>query len=714
MRNKTTASILAFFLGGLGIHQFYLRNYIRGAIFLLFSWTFIPILFGFVDFLILLVMNEDRFNDKYNKDRIRKSSNINRTSYIPSDSKFKSIPEKKIINPTIPSRTFEDERIDFYKSKDSSIVDVNETSFELNISLIDSNVGDYEEVPYWAHSYVYSFDALDQASLEQKEFYFYFKKKFLENEFIDVDGNTNYAFVLYFDIIKAYEDHNDIELLERQFLLLGEICPKTKNYSHSTFKNLLSKRTDTFSTEKLSEIEKPAYQFEQGYYQYDPDQYKLGRIYKSQLGLNENEVLLLNKFYSQSNVFTSIEGCLIAVVNQYLFVLKSFNKFINEENSSFEKEVEFFKKKIKQFYKDNSEYGYSNIDYINEIAETEIYQTIFRRIENFIRHELGHTRKLKTDFFYNLHNLDKEFDARIGEIVDKVNKSNKESIVQPDKKTQILLNAQNVNRWKIEFSKLKENFDKNNYSDFLESIIHLEEVNQKNPNIEHIFYEASKFIAKYDKVKALQFYAKYIHYDLKSKKFDYKQMNKTIQKSLFKNEVQIENFKDIIAKLIETRDIGSALEEILVIYVPKRKKIKLDRTEIQEVAKKHNSTVELLNEYLLNDEEDETLSEKINKESNEEEIEIVVAVESISESPFKQCLNFNKTQIGILQIMQANTLVISQSEVDEFALKNGMFKNQLIDSINEICFELLEGEPLIEEEEENYVIEKFYYQELEK
>lgn len=711
MRDRTTAALLSFFLGGVGIHQFYLGNYIRGVIFLLFSWTLIPIFFGFIDFLILLIMDEDKFNEKYSKVKIQNIKEINiapHTSNVPS---AKTIKDNKAVNPTTLSKTFADERRDFYELNDPNIIHVNDTSFELDIDLEDD--GELE-VPYWSHTYVYSFDALNQASVVQKEFYYYFKKKFLKDEFIDIHSNTNYAFVLYFDIIKAYEDHNDIELLEKQFKLLGEICPKTKNYSYSTFKNLLRKRIDVFSTEKLSEIEKPAYQFEQGYYQYDPDQYKLGRIYQSQLGLNDNEVLLLNKFYNQSNVFTSIEGCLIAVINQYLFVLKSFDKFINEENSSFEKEVKFFKKKIKHFYKDNSEYGYSNIDYINQIAETEIFQTIFRRVENFIRQELGHTRKLKTEFFYNLHNLDTEFETRIGDVVDKINESNKESIEQPDKKTQILLNAQNVNRWKMEFSELKENFKQENQSDFLESISHLEEVNQKNPNIEHIFYEASKFIAKHDKVKALQFYAKYIYYDLKSKKFDNKQLNKTIQKSLFKNEVQIENFKDIIAKLIETGDIERALKEILVIYIPKRKKIKLDRTEIREVAKKHDSTVELLNEYLVSDEEDETLSEKINKESNEEEIEIVVAVESKSESPFKQTLNFNKTQIEILQIMQTNTLVISQSKVDEFALKNGMFKNQLIDSINEICFDLLEGEPLIEEEEENYVIEKSYYQEIEK
>lgn len=39
-------------------------------------------------------------------------------------------------------------------------------------------------------------------------------------------------------------------------------------------------------------------------------------------------------------------------------------------------------------------------------------------------------------------------------------------------------------------------------------------------------------------------------------------------------------------------------------------------------------------------------------------------------------------------------------------------KNQLIDSINEICSDMLEGEFIIEEDENYYVIEESFYNEL--
>lgn len=66
-KSKTTAIILALFLGGLGIHQFYLGNNLRGLIYLIFCWTFIPIIIALFDILILLTMSRESFNLKYNQ-----------------------------------------------------------------------------------------------------------------------------------------------------------------------------------------------------------------------------------------------------------------------------------------------------------------------------------------------------------------------------------------------------------------------------------------------------------------------------------------------------------------------------------------------------------------------------------------------------------------------------------------------------------------------
>jgi TM2 domain-containing membrane protein YozV len=65
MKSKTTTVILAFFLGGLGIHRFYLGQTGLGIAYLLFSWTLIPGLIAFIDFIGFLCMS-DEFNRKYN------------------------------------------------------------------------------------------------------------------------------------------------------------------------------------------------------------------------------------------------------------------------------------------------------------------------------------------------------------------------------------------------------------------------------------------------------------------------------------------------------------------------------------------------------------------------------------------------------------------------------------------------------------------------
>ncbi len=66
MKDKTTAAIFSLFLGGIGIHKFYLGKVGQGIIYLLFCWTFIPAFIGFIEFIILISMADYNFNLKYN------------------------------------------------------------------------------------------------------------------------------------------------------------------------------------------------------------------------------------------------------------------------------------------------------------------------------------------------------------------------------------------------------------------------------------------------------------------------------------------------------------------------------------------------------------------------------------------------------------------------------------------------------------------------
>ncbi|PAM91602.1 hypothetical protein B4N84_27745 [Flavobacterium sp. IR1] len=66
MKNRTTALILTFFFGAIGIHKFYLGQSTQGIFYILFCWTLIPSILAFFQFFGLLFMSEYSFNTKYN------------------------------------------------------------------------------------------------------------------------------------------------------------------------------------------------------------------------------------------------------------------------------------------------------------------------------------------------------------------------------------------------------------------------------------------------------------------------------------------------------------------------------------------------------------------------------------------------------------------------------------------------------------------------
>lgn len=64
-RSRSTAAILAILLGGIGAHRFYLGQIGWGLAYLLFSWTFIPLVAGIIEGIIYLSMDDQRFGEKY-------------------------------------------------------------------------------------------------------------------------------------------------------------------------------------------------------------------------------------------------------------------------------------------------------------------------------------------------------------------------------------------------------------------------------------------------------------------------------------------------------------------------------------------------------------------------------------------------------------------------------------------------------------------------
>lgn len=65
VKNKIVAAILALILGGLGIHKFYLGQSGKGILYLIFCWTYVPAILGFIEGLTILCSNDENFQIKY-------------------------------------------------------------------------------------------------------------------------------------------------------------------------------------------------------------------------------------------------------------------------------------------------------------------------------------------------------------------------------------------------------------------------------------------------------------------------------------------------------------------------------------------------------------------------------------------------------------------------------------------------------------------------
>jgi len=68
MKDKNIAAVLAFFLGFLGVHRFYLGQVGLGIFYLIFAITGISAILAFFDFIAFLVMDRRVFDVKYNRE----------------------------------------------------------------------------------------------------------------------------------------------------------------------------------------------------------------------------------------------------------------------------------------------------------------------------------------------------------------------------------------------------------------------------------------------------------------------------------------------------------------------------------------------------------------------------------------------------------------------------------------------------------------------
>jgi len=440
------------------------------------------------------------------------------------------------------------------------------------------------------------------------------------------------------------------------------------------------------------------------------DDWKLGKKYIKKLNLTPEQSEILDKLWFGNNVFNEIEYCRIQILKQFLRAIEYLEKNcipVNKAYSTVIIELSEIIVALQYNYRKES----LNYRFTYDSVQTEIYNHILKLCENNVREVYGIKRKINTDFNYSSPDILDKFNKKIVSKLDIFLKENQGQILDADSRTNIILNENNTNRWKDKFEIIKEDYS--NSIAFEREIFRLTDVNIRNPSVDTIFFEASKFIAEYDKTCSLRLYIHYLEKDLQSPKFDNKQLNKTIQKNLFTTKEQLVDFEKILSQFISDRNLEAAIKNVNELYLPKRKKIVINRKAIEDVQKLDLETSKLLGELLSDDFEDENISIKTEETENQEEITFNIINKNSEPQILKYLEELNLTDIHkeILDLFEKQSFNILQTELEDFIKSKNLFMGSTIDSINDCCFEILD-DVLIEEDEDYFTINTDYYKKL--
>ena len=602
---------------------------------------------------------------------------------------------------------------------DINIVDVTNQSYPLNknIRLIKYP----KSIPYWGYFDNLVYSNLEKASPQQINFYTIFKESFLKNQYYNLDySGKNYVQILVFDFIREYHTDKDIQKLSQHFAVIKKLYDEATSICNFFLKEILIKIGD----EKRLANHLKDIRLDYDFKSLNNEDWALGYRYQIKLNLTDAQVEHLNHLDLQENSFNTIEPCLVEILKLYLKTLYALSISFQQDNTTIDIA---FKIVADLIARKNFRFRNGSRNYFKSIqhSQYDFLQYILKSCENEVRKKYTIKPKLIKGSALFHAEAKKAFDTIIEQKVATSMQPFIQEIQAISATYEVELNAINPARWKIIFENLKNSFN-GDIKTFSEGIQQLININPNNPSIENLYLEASKCIVTHNKEMALAFYIKYIDQNRKTDLHKLKALPKTFNKILFSDKKQQEHFEAIVASYAADNNLENALQEIPKIYAIARKKISIDTETIKDVQKAHAETVELLEEYLKDDTEETVHPPKITmplKEKNTAKDAKVAKVAKVDKSEkvkkpntlilakFIATLHFNEIDIKLLDLLEKNNFSMLQSDIDQFAKSNGVFKNQLIEHINELCFDVLD-DLLIEEEAENYTINKHYFSKI--
>ena len=574
------------------------------------------------------------------------------------------------------------------------IIDIDQDHEIINVE--DLSLGMSVKIPSWPHRYIYSVSDLEHASQEQKDFYKKFKHAFHQGRYIDTLGNSNYYFILLFDLFEDYKKHRDLTLLEKLIDKISIEYPRTRGYAR---RFLLDKMYEVANSAGIARLESKIVEGN-SYMSWDWQS-----RYRDKLNLSKADQKIIERIYLPTNTFVENSFCATELVKLYIRTIKVLDKaYVStglQKDDEFGIVLDLIARKEYRYHLNSSNYNY----HVKNASNT-IYGYILKYCEQLLR-SFYYFKKLSSfDRQYNHADVNKAIKEHILIHIENSLTELLAEVAPLDSSTERSLYTLHPTRWKS-MLRLDEVFylemGKEEFLLHAETIIAL---NNNNSSLENIFMELSKFLAGLDNQKSLEYFLKYTDQNISGRKFIRKEMSKTMSKKLFKDSESHIRFLKIITSLLKREiTIEEALLQIKGFYEPIRKKIRLDQNAIQKVQQDFTGTVDLLGEFLSDD--------------NLEEIEVVsgmppenaTLMETKTESSDKYLIEVTTIESDLLDLFNINSFSLSKTEIADYCHSTGSMQNVLINNINEKCYDVID-DLLIEDNADSFTIDGNYYAQI--
>lgn len=553
--------------------------------------------------------------------------------------------------------------------------------------------------PYWGHIYIYSSRDLNEANQEQRKYYKQFKADFLKGDFHDLSGNTNYAFILLFELLEKFEK-KDFSLLESRLRTLAVRYPATSYYAR---RHLLDKMIE--------------HDYEEGY---DRLTYKdlLGKddfisanwrlIYGRKLKLSPEDILLLNDVWISQNSFVSIPQCGLEVTRIYVGIRKALDATYKKRG--LDKDAEY-KAMMDIIARKQYRYHFGSQNYLYFIQQSQtINGYLLKYAEQVLRIVYGMVKSGAATSASGFEFLENDVATYMYDHTTSLIHQEVQSLIDAippiDEPLEIQLNAISSRRWKLSFDLSGDIFNELGKDGFLSKLKEVLSQNVKNRSLEIIHLDVAKYLINYDKQLSLEHFLRYIRENQKRRALVLKPMSKTMIKKLFSTPELQQRYEDVCVRMLNKQiNLRQALIEVKDFYIPVRRKIVLDTLAINQAKEQYAETVEVLNDYLQDEHEQELLTMPPSIAQPE------TLGKGYADSGDRYLVSLTGIQIDLLLLFKKSNWELPADELEHFCQSNGTAKGTLTNNINETCYEVLD-DLLIEEEGTSFTINANYYNQI--